>query len=112
MEKGVAGETYIIAGEPCTYVEAFQLASHITGRPAPRAVSYKLMKTMAPLMKPFDNFLPDTYTSEGLRILGGVTYWGDSSKARRFLGFNSRLLQEGLEATLRHELSLLGMDTR
>ena len=109
MEKGVPGETYIVAGEPSTYMDAFQLASHITGKLAPKAISYKFMKVMAPLMKPFDNFLPETYTSEGLRILGGVTYWGDNSKAKRFLGFNPRPLQEGFEATLRHEMSLLGM---
>jgi nucleoside-diphosphate-sugar epimerase len=109
MEKGVPGETYIVAGEPCTYVEAFQLISHITGKPAPRAVPYQMMKAMAPLAKPFDRFLPETYTSEGLRILGGVTYWGDNSKAKRFLGFNPRPLRDGLESTLRHEMSLLGM---
>lgn len=109
MEKGVPGETYIIAGEPCTFVEAFQLASHITGKPAPRAISYKFMKTMAPLLKPFDNFLPEAYTSEGLRILSGVTYWGDHGKAKRFLGFNPRPLREGLASTLRHEMSLLKM---
>ena len=109
MEKGVPGETYIIAGEPCTYQEAFQLASHITGKPAPRHIPYQIIKAMAPLVKPFDNFVPETYTSEGLRILGGVTYWGDNSKARRFLGFNPRPLREGLESTLRHEMSLLGM---
>jgi nucleoside-diphosphate-sugar epimerase len=109
MEKGVAGETYIVAGEPSTFVEAFQLASHITGKTAPKAIPYQVMKAMAPLAKPFDNILPETYTSEGLRILSGVTYWGDNGKAKRFLGFNPRPLREGLEATLRHEMSLLGM---
>lgn len=49
------------------------------------------------------------YTSEGMRILSGVTYWGNNSKAKRFLGFNPRPLREGLESTLRHEMSLLGM---
>jgi nucleoside-diphosphate-sugar epimerase len=68
-----------------------------------------MMKAMAPLVKPFDKFLPETYTSEGLRILSGVTYWGDNSKAKRFLGYNPRTLREGLEPTLRHEMSLLGM---
>jgi nucleoside-diphosphate-sugar epimerase len=109
MEKGVPGETYIVAGEPCTYVEAFQLASHITGKPAPKTISYKVMKAISPLVKPFDNFLPEAYTSEGLRILGGVTYWGDNSKAKRFLGFNPRPLREGMETTLQHEMSLLGI---
>lgn len=109
MEKGVPGETYIIAGEPCTFVDAFQLASHITGKRAPRAIPYQVMKTMSHLVRPFDNFLPEMYTSEGMRILSGVTYWGNNSKAKRFLGFNPRPLREGLESTLRHEMSLLGM---
>ena len=109
MEKGVTGEAYIVAGEPCTYLEVFQLASHITGKRAPMAVPYQIMKAMSYLVKPFDQFLPEIYTSEGLRVVGGVTYWGDNSKAKRFLGFNPRPLPEGLEATLRHEMSLLGM---
>jgi len=109
MEKGVPGETYMIPGEPCTYLEAFQLASHITGKRTPMAVPYQMMKAMSYLARPFDNFLPETYTSEGLRILGGVTYWGDNSKAKRFLGYKPRPLREGLESTLRHEMSLLGM---
>ena len=109
MEKGVPGETYIIAGEPSTFVDAFQLASHITGKPAPRAVPHQIMTVMSYLVKPFENFLPEMYTSEGMRILGGVTYWGDNSKAKRFLGFRPRPLSEGLESTLKHEMSLLGM---
>jgi glycine betaine/proline transport system ATP-binding protein len=48
--------------------------------------------------------------SEGLRILGGVTYWGDNRKAKRFLGYSPRPLKEGLESTLRHEMTLLGME--
>ncbi|HEX5839772.1 MAG TPA: NAD-dependent epimerase/dehydratase family protein [Anaerolineales bacterium] len=109
MERGVPGESYIIAGEPCTYQEAFQLASHFTGRPAPRAVSPGIFKVMSALVRPFDPFLPELYRSEPLRIMAGVTYWGDNSKARRFLGYNPRPLREGLESTLQHEMSLLGM---
>jgi nucleoside-diphosphate-sugar epimerase len=109
MEKGVPGETYIIAGEPCTYQDAFQLASHITGKPAPRAVPYQIFKALSFLVKPFDAFLPETYTSEALRVLAGPTYWGDNRKAKRFLGYNPRPLRQGLESTLRHEMSLLKM---
>jgi nucleoside-diphosphate-sugar epimerase len=109
MEKGVPGESYIIAGEPGTYEEAFQLASHITGRPAPKSVSPGLFKVLSRMVKPFDRFLPEMYSSEGLRIMGGVTYWGNNSKARRFLGYEPRPLKVGLESMLRHEMSLLGM---
>ena len=110
MEKGTPGESYIIAGEACTYAEAFKLASHLTGKRTPMTVPYQIMKVMSYLVKPFDRFLPETFTSEGMRILGGVTYWGDNSKAKRFLGYKPRLLSEGLESTLRHEMSLLGME--
>lgn len=109
MEEGLSGETYIIAGEPSTFLNAFQLAGHITGRPAPMAVPHQIFKALSFLVKPFDSFLPETYTSEGMRVLGGVTYWGDNRKAKRFLGYNPRPLREGLESTLRHEMSLLGM---
>jgi len=109
MEKGVPGETYIIAGEPGTYQEAFQLASHITGKPAPMMVPYQIFKVLSVFARPFDGILPETYTSEGLRVVGGPTYWGDNSKARRFLGYEPRPLTEGLESTLRHEMDLLGM---
>jgi nucleoside-diphosphate-sugar epimerase len=109
MEKGVPGESYILAGEACTYVDAFQLASHISGKPAPPAVSSTLFKILSVLVRPFDRFLPEMYSSERMRILAGVTYWADNSKARRFLGYKPRPLSEGLESTLRHEMSLLGM---
>ena len=109
MEKGVPGESYILAGEACTYVDAFQLASHISGKPAPPAVSYTLFQILSVLVRPFDSFLPEMYSSERMRILAGVTYWADNGKARRFLGYNPRPLREGLESTLRHEMSLLGM---
>ena len=109
MESGVIGETYIIAGEPCTYQEAFQIASHITGVSAPATVPYQMLKVISYLVKPLDRFMPETYTSEALRVMSGVTYWGDNSKAKRFLGYNPRPLTEGLESTLKHEMQLLGM---
>lgn len=109
MDKGVSGETYIIAGEPYTYQDAFTLASHLTGKPVPRFVSHQLFKVMSTVVRPFDSFLPESYTSETMRVLSGVTYWGDNSKAKRFLGYNPRPLTEGLESTLKHEMSLLGM---
>jgi len=109
MEKGKPGETYIIAGEPHTIVDAFKLASHITGKRAPMIVPYQMMKVLSVLVTPFDSFLPELYTSEGLRALAGNTYWGKNSKAKRELGFSVRPFREGWEETLRHEMKLLGI---
>jgi nucleoside-diphosphate-sugar epimerase len=109
MEKGRIGESYIIAGEPYTVADAFLLASQITDKRAPLVAPYQLVKVMSVLAKPFDNFLPETYTSEGLRIIAGVTYIGDNNKAKRKLGYNPRPFRKGWEETLGHEMKLLRM---
>ncbi len=110
MEKGRLGETYIIAGEPHTTVEAFQLASEVSGKPAPRAVSHRVFRALSALVRPFDAFVPSIYTSEGLRVIAGVTYLGDNNKARRELGYQPRPLREGWGETLRHEMKLLSLN--
>ena len=68
-----------------------------------------MIKLMSVLVIPIETFLPEEYTSEYLRILAGVTYIGDNSKAKRELGYNPRPLSEGWVETVRHEMKLLGM---
>ena len=109
MEKGQAGQAYIICGEPYTAVEAFQLASRVAGVRTPMTVPYQMMQVLSALVWPFDAFLPESYTSEGLRVIGGVTYWGDNSKAKRELGYQPRPVREGWVETVKHEMKLLGM---
>jgi len=111
MEKGRPGETYIIAGEPSELARTFDLAQEITGIPAAAKISPGMLSLASWLVEPFEKFirLPETYTAEGLRILAGVTYIGDNSKARRELGYSPRPLREGFKETLEHEMSLLGM---
>jgi len=103
MDKGVSGESYIICGESKTSVEVFQLAESITGIPAPRFVlPPEGMKMSAALIKPFESLLtlPPTYTSEGIRVLAGATYYGNNSKARKELDYSPRSIEEGLPGTL------------
>ncbi|HNO94848.1 MAG TPA: hypothetical protein PKJ84_11800, partial [Anaerolineales bacterium] len=59
-------------------------------------------------VKPFDAIMPDSYTSEGLRIISGVTYIGDNSKAKRELGYNPRPVSEGWVETVKYEKQLSG----
>ena len=109
MEKGKSGGSYIIAGEPYKVSEAFKLASQIAGKRAPMVVPHQLVKVMSVLAGPFDALLPESYTSEGLRIVAGVTYLGDNGRAKKELGYSVRPFQEGWRATVQHEMSLLGM---
>lgn len=107
MEKGRIGESYHIPGEPYALADALRLAEEITGIPAPRVVSPKMMAVISVLARPFDRFLPESYTSEGLRVIAGVTYLGSNAKARRELGYDPRPLRDGLRETLEHEMKLL-----
>ena len=111
MEKGRIGESYIISGERYTFTDAFKLASEITGKPAPRTIPHQIFNVMSILVKPFDGILPPTYTSEGLRVIAGVTYMGDNSKAKRELGYNPRPFREAWGETLRHEMKSLSMNS-
>lgn len=109
MEKGKIGENYHICGEPYKLFDAYQLASKVSGKRPPMGVSPKLMRAMSVLVKPLDFIMPESYTSEGLRIISGVTYIGDNSKARRELGFDPRPVSEGWADTVRHEMKLMGI---
>ncbi|HAV78168.1 MAG TPA: epimerase [Anaerolineae bacterium] len=109
MEKGKPGENYFICGERYKIYDAYLLASKTSGKKAPSPVSPKFMAILSVLVKPFESLLPEVYSSEALRIVAGVTYLGDNSKAKRELGYNPRPVSEGWVETIRHEMKLLGM---
>ncbi len=112
MEHGRIGESYIIAGPKHTFQETFEIAERITGIKAPRLhISPAVMKVLAGIMSVIGAVipLPDAYTAESLRVVAGVTYLGDNTKARRELGFQPRSLVEGLQETLVYEMKKLGL---
>lgn len=98
MERGRPGESYIIAGEPRTLVDAIELAARITGVPAPR-----LRPSPA-----FLKFLATLTRSETVRVGAGVTYLGSNAKAKRELGLRHRPFEEGFRETLLAEMRSLG----
>lgn len=110
MERGRAGESYIIAGPPHSIAEVLAAAEQITGIPAPRTqVAPAALRAMAALAGLVERAipLPQQYSAETLRESAGTTYIGDNAKARRELGFDPRPMRAGLEETLRHEQALL-----
>jgi nucleoside-diphosphate-sugar epimerase len=112
MERGQPGRNYFLAGPVHTIIEALAIAESITSVPAPRVhVPRAVLQTTARIVGLFDRWvtLPPEYTSEGLRVAGGVTYLGSGARAQNELGWHARSLPEGLEDTLRHEMRLLGM---
>ena len=111
MERGQPGRNYFICGPSHTLEYAIDLASEVTGIPAPRVrlgpavmrAAARLTELVAPIMTG-----PPAYTPEGLRVVGGLTYLGDNTRARTELGCEFRSLREGLTETLEHELAALG----
>ncbi|MFP3853548.1 MAG: NAD-dependent epimerase/dehydratase family protein [Anaerolineales bacterium] len=103
MEKGEPGESYIIAGPCHTFIEGFDIMAEISGKPPPPIqMPPWVLKIAAIPMSLVDKIisLPAEFTGEGLRVIAGVTYLGDNSKARRELGYDPRPLKEGLRQSL------------
>lgn len=109
MEHGTPGEDYIVGGEPTTLVELFDIVAEIADREPPRAVSPAVFGSLAKLMALVGRVisLPKDYRAERLRVLSGITYLGDNSKAKAELGLEHRSLRAGLEETVTHELEQL-----
>ena len=115
MEKGQPGRNYFVCGPVHTLQEGLEIAKSITGIPLPRLkVGPGLLRASAALMSVVEKImpLPSAYTSEGLRVVAGVTYIGSNARARNELGWRPRPLRDGLMETLRHEMSELGMTPR
>lgn len=113
MEQGRVGESYFLAGPVHTVIDALGLAQQLSGVPAPTLTAPPwMLKTMSGMMSFVEKGLPvpDSYSSEYLRVSAGVTYIGDNTKARRELGWSPRPLAEGLAETLQNEMSTLGLD--
>jgi N-acetylglutamate synthase-like GNAT family acetyltransferase len=112
MDKGRAGESYILAGPPHTLEEALEIAEEITGiRPPWLRPPAMVLRAMAVAASAVERLipLPPTYSGETLRIAAGATYLASSEKAQQELGFRARALEDGLRETLLQEMATLGM---
>ena len=112
LEYGRIGECYIIAGPRRTFQETFEIAERITGIKAPKLrPSPVTMRVLAGIMRLVGTEvpLPGALTVESLQDVAGVTFLGDDTKARRELGFQPRLLVEGLQETLVYEMKKQGL---
>ena len=109
MDRGRAGESYIIAGPTHTVREALVLAAHVAGRRAPMPIPARTVRSLAPVTGLLDRVLPlpGAYTAEGLRVAAGPTYIASNEKARAELGYAPRPLAAGWSQTVLHELATL-----
>ena len=95
MERGRAGESYVIAGPPHTLVEALRIAERVCGIPAPRLVVPPAVLRLAASVTAVLG-----QDAEGLRVLAGLTYLASSAKAERELSWRARPLADGFARVL------------
>ncbi|HEU4706700.1 MAG TPA: NAD-dependent epimerase/dehydratase family protein [Solirubrobacterales bacterium] len=105
LDKGKAGEAYVISGPATTMREAIGVVADVTGRKPPRgAIPTPLMKAMIPIGPLVGKVMGQPPNlRELISSADGVTFWASYEKARRELGYEPRGLEEGLRAMLAEE---------
>lgn len=98
LDKGVPGQSYVLAGEPVRMRELMAVLASVSGRRPPRlTVPTALLRALAPagrFVGPALGFPPNL--RELIRSSDGVTFWASADKARDELGWSSRPLERGL----------------
>ncbi|MGB8652540.1 MAG: NAD-dependent epimerase/dehydratase family protein [Mycobacteriales bacterium] len=98
LDKGAAGESYVLAGEPVRMRDLLAELAQVAGRRPPRAaLPTAVVRGLAPfgrVVGPLLGFPPNL--REVLTSSDGVTFWARSDKAQRELGWTHRPLAEGL----------------
>ncbi|HEY5054354.1 MAG TPA: NAD-dependent epimerase/dehydratase family protein [Solirubrobacterales bacterium] len=105
LDKGKAGETYVISGPATTVREAIGMVAALTGKKAPkRAIPVPLMKAMIPIGPLVGKMMGQPPNlRELISSADGVTFWASYDKAAGELGYAPRGLEEGLRQTLEAE---------
>ncbi len=105
LDRGEAGETYVISGPVTTVREAIGVVAAITGRRAPkRAIPTPVMKAMVPIGPLVGKLMGQPPNlRELISSADGVTFWAGHEKASRELGYEPRGLEQGLRETLEAE---------
>ena len=97
MEQGAPGESYFLAGEPCSLADGLRMLAELAGKPGPMVLPASLVKIAGAAVGVVERVvrLPAGYSSETMRA-GLATYLGSAAKAYGELGWTSRPLREGL----------------
>lgn len=100
LERGRAGESYILGGDNLTFRELFAVLERAWGIPAPRFLPATPLRALRPLGRLPFSVGPVRFglIDEGLSSLG--VYFFSSDKASRELGCDPRPAEVGLRETL------------
>ena len=102
LDKGTAGETYVISGPATTMREAVETMASLSGRKAPkRALPTPVMKALTPVGPLVGKLMGQPPNlRELISSADGVTFWASYEKAGRELGYSPRDMEAGFRQTL------------
>jgi len=105
LDRGKAGETYVLSGPVTTVRDAIEVVAGVTGRKAPKhAMPIPVMKALTPIGPLVGKAMGQPPNlRELISSADGVTFWASHEKASRELGYAPRGMEEGLRATLEVE---------
>jgi dihydroflavonol-4-reductase len=105
LDKGKAGETYVLSGPVTTVRGAIDVVAAETGKKAPkRAMPVGLLKALTPIGPLIGKVMGQPPNlRELISSADGVTFWASHDKATRELGYQPRGLEEGIHAMLEAE---------
>jgi dihydroflavonol-4-reductase len=108
LEKGEAGESYMLAGPQTTLVEVLRITAEIAGAKPPVVLPDVAVGASEKVMGLLERVapVPSTYRSESLRA-SRASYLGTPAKANAELGWFARPLRIGLAETVEDELRSL-----
>jgi dihydroflavonol-4-reductase len=105
LDAGVAGDSYVLGGEPTTMRGLLTVLAGVAGRKPPsRTVPTFVLRGLAPfgrVVGPVLGLPPNL--RELISSSDGVTFWASSAKAQRELGWSFRPLETGLRDLVRTE---------
>jgi dihydroflavonol-4-reductase len=101
MERGVAGQSYMLAGDPATLAELLTQVAQAAGTKGPVPIPDALLRATERVMTHVAKLVPvpPLYQPETLRA-GLASYLGTRAKAERDLGWHPRPLSEGVAQTV------------
>jgi dihydroflavonol-4-reductase len=105
LDKGQAGEDYVLSGPVTTMREAVEVVAGISGRKAPKhALPTSVMKMLTPIGPLVGKMMGQPPNlRELISSADGVTFWASHEKASRDLGYAPRGMEEGLRETLEQD---------
>jgi dihydroflavonol-4-reductase len=105
LDRGKAGEAYVLGGQITTMRELIQTLAQVTGKKPPkRALPTGLMKAMTPLGPLVGKAMNQgPNLRELINSADNVTFWAKHDKAMAELDYSPRGLEQGLRDTLEAE---------